>query len=276
MKNFFKNTFLSIVLLATVSSYAQLDLSSEVGINFGLSSFQTDFGERYDFPSENAMTFSFGAMYYLKFFGREYNWRSGSTFFSSHFMLRASFDYINKKNIRHEALLHLDKPYFTDMTADIKMYNLGAQLEFYFFDLEDYNLIFGDKKALNPYLSAGVHYSFFDPSVYMSGSLISSDPDNYNYHGGDLFEPWQYNTVFQDKGSTFGISAGAGLRYTIKEFDLLLDSRFQYFFSDKVDGFDPSEALNSNGDPAPWAGDQNNDTMVYVTVGVIYTFRQYY
>jgi hypothetical protein len=42
-----------------------------------------------------------------------------------------------------------------------------------------------------------------------------------------------------------------------------LDSRWQHFFSDKIDGLDAPK------DPA----NKYNDTMIYVNLGIVYTFN---
>ena len=56
-----------MIIFAGNSAYSQASLSSEAGLMFGVTSFQTDFGLRHDFDSENAATMGFGVMHYLKF-----------------------------------------------------------------------------------------------------------------------------------------------------------------------------------------------------------------
>ena len=70
---------------------AQTSFSSEVGVNLGIASFQTDFGLSTEFESANQANLSYGLSYYLKFFGSKYNWRSGSSFFSEHFTRTVTF-----------------------------------------------------------------------------------------------------------------------------------------------------------------------------------------
>ncbi len=266
----------------TLTSYSQLDLSSEVGITFGVTSFQTDFGERYDFASANASSMSFGAVYFLKFYGSQYNWRSGTSYFSDHFKLKVSFDYINKTNIKHEEDFDIVK--MQEMRGEIKMYDVGTQLEFYFGSLEDYSTLFSSKNKFNPYLSAGVHVNFYDPEVTsLLGSndwrnfVIYDQPDRGMYDKWYLediaaSDPNSYDgldheqTIFNESGTAFAVSVGAGLRYSMQYFDLMIDTRWQHFFSDKIDGLDASK------DP----GNKYNDTMVYLNFGIIYTFNRFY
>jgi len=97
-----------IVITIGNKAYSQLDVSSEVGVVFGVTSFQTDFGIRHDFPSANAQTMGYGVVHYLKFFGKQYSWRSGSSFFSEHFMLKTEFLYLNNTNQFRVSLIAIE------------------------------------------------------------------------------------------------------------------------------------------------------------------------
>jgi opacity protein-like surface antigen len=281
-----------VIIIAGNSAYSQVSLSSEAGLMFGVTSFQTDFGLRHDFDSENAATMGFGVMHYLKFFGNKYSWRSGSTFWSEHFMLKTEFVYLKNTNIKHEKEAFANIPELKEkwdaMRGNIKMYNIGTQLEYYFFNMENYSTA-SKQRALNPYISAGVHFSFYDTQVTSKLDVAGTPPDWRNYvvydnPGNGMYDKWYLKdipkddpnsydgldhkqTIFNGKGNTFGVSAGLGLRYAVSDsFNLILDSRFQYFFSDRVDGLDASK------DP----GNKNNDTMIYVNMGIVYVFGQNY
>ncbi len=264
MKNYLnKVLFLLIVFTISNKAQSQLNVSSEVGVMFGVTSFQTDFGVSHDFPSANQQTMGYGIAHYLKFFGKKYSWRSGSTFFSEHFMMKTEFMYLNNTNIEHANNPTSD--ILKDMRGNIKMFNLGNQFEYYFFNIEDYAISYRDRRSFNPYISLGVHYSWFTPNVTTtndSGSfLVNSEYDKW-LTAEQAEELGKTQTIFNESGSAFGVSAGAGLRYSMEYFDLILDSRYQYFFSDKVDGLDAPK------DPA----NKHNDTMIYVNLGVVYTF----
>ena len=276
------------VIFASNATYSQVNLSSEAGLMFGVTSFQTDFGLRHDFASENAATMGFGVMHYLKFFGSQYSWRSGSTFFSEHFMLKTEFVYLKNTNIKHEKEAFPagspQREKWDAMRGNIKMYNIGTQMEFYFFSMESYSS-YNKQRALNPYVSAGVHFSFYDTQV--TSELGNNDWRNYVVYdkaNNGMYDKWYLHdvaandpesfdgldhkqTIFNGEGNTFGLSAGLGLRYAVSDsFNLIVDSRFQYFFSDRVDG------LDAYNDP----GNKNNDTMVYVNMGIVYVFGQNY
>jgi len=243
--------------------YSQSRFSHEAGLSFGVSSFQTDFGESGDFPSANAATFSFGVTHYLKFFGSQYSWRSGSSYFSEHFKLKTEFNYMFNTKVEHEGSYAQggspEAVKLRRMTGEIKMYNIGTNLEYYFLELEDYSSYYKSSGTLNPFISVGLHYSFFDPDILVDGVSLEGQEEPYT----DLIDKWQEGAIYLEEDSTFGASIGAGIRYSIDSFDLVLDGRWQHFFSDKVDGLDDTSSAS---------GSDFNDTMVYINVGVVYVF----
>ncbi len=250
-----------ISLLYSESSFSQSSLSHEVGATFGIASYQTDFGQRNDFPSANAATMTFGVTYYLKFFGSQYSWRSGSSYFSSHFKLKTEFNYMNNKTIRHEVDFNDDR--IKRMTGQIKMYNIGTNLEFYFFDMEDYSSYYGNDSKLNPFINVGIHYSFYDPDILFDGESLEGQGEPYE----DLIPKWQEGAIYLEKDATFAASVGAGIRYSISDVDLVLEGRWQHFFSDKVDGLDDTSSDSAS---------DFNDTMVIVNMGIVYVFGRNY
>ena len=90
----------TVLFFASISSgmQAQTSVSHELGGFFGIASLQTDFGISGNFASANQATMAFGISYYMKFFGSQYNWRSGSSYFSDHFKMKVEFSYCWTKN----------------------------------------------------------------------------------------------------------------------------------------------------------------------------------
>jgi len=249
-----------IALLYSEASFSQSRFSHEAGVMFGVTSFQTDFGLTNDFASANASTMGFGVMHYLKFFGNQYNWRSGSTFWSEHFMLRTEFNFMNNKTIRHEVDYNDDR--MKSMTGQIQMYNIGTNLEFYFFDMEDYASYYRNDNKLNPFINVGIHYSFYNPDILFNGESLEGKEEPYT----DLIPKWQEGAIYLEKDATFAASVGAGIRYSISDVDLVLEGRWQHFFSDKVDGLDDTSTDSAS---------DFNDTMVVINAGIIYVFGKY-
>ena len=266
MKKFLPKITILIFFFFFTLTYSQSRFSHEAGLNFGVASFQTDFGQRNNFPSANQSTLSVGVVHYLKFFGSQYNWRSGTSFFSEHFKLKTEFNYLFNTNIQHEgAYVELDNEIgdkLKVMKGQIKMYNIGTNLEFYFFQLEDYTAYFTNKKSVNPFVSLGLHYSAYDPDILVNDVSLEGKEEP---HLG-LIDKWQEDAIYLDSGSAFGISAGAGVRFGLGDVDFVIDGRWQHFFSDKIDGLD---------DFSSDTGSKYNDTVIFVNIGIVYTFGKY-
>ena len=242
----------------------QTSVSHELGGFFGISSFQTDYGIRGEFAAANQASMTFGISYYLKFFGSQYNWRSGTSYFSEHFKIKSEFSYINNTKIQHEGIESVG-PVFREkmerMTGSIKMYNLGTNLEFYFFELEDYSSFYRSSGQINPFINVGLHYSYSQPDMFVDGVSLKGQEEPYT----ELIDKWQEDAVYLEEDHIFSASAGAGVRFGLEMVDFVLEGRYQYYFSDRIEG------LDAPVDP----GNKKNDTMVFVNVGIVYVFGKY-
>jgi len=269
MKIYYK-ILLILVFIPLSNLFAQLEMSHEVGISFGPVTMQSDYGERHHLPSSTATSFGISASHYLSFYGSNYNWRNGASFFSDHFKLKTDISYYTSTNLEHKGVYIEDSPAteFDDklraMKGATKLLNIGTQLEFYFKNLEDYGLLFNTADKFAPYISVGVQYSSFTPEFstsYGNGDYINN-PDI-------LPNPWQENAIFVEKDNAFSLTFGLGTRYKMNGFDLVAEARYQYFFSDRIDGLDiPSDI---------YGGNKFNDTLIYFSVGAIFdlsSFRQ--
>lgn len=261
---FLYKIFLLLLFIPLSNSYAQLDLSHEIGVSFGPVTMQTDYGERNHLPSSTATSFGVALSHYLSFYGSNYNWRNGASYFSDHFKLKTEVSYYFNNNLEHKGRFAEQTDSFGDqiraMKGSTKIFNVGMQLEYYFNNLEDYGLLFNDSNKFAPYISAGFHYNSFDPEV-------SSDLGNYITNPEVLPLPWQENAVFVEKDNTFSLTFSAGTRYKLDSFDLFIDARWQYFLSDRVDGLDA---------PSELSGSKFNDTLIYFSVGAIFDLSNFY
>jgi len=262
MKIFYR--ILIIILLFPLSnSYAQMDLrdlSHEFGVSFGPVTMQTDYGERHHLPSSTPTSFGIAFAHYLSFYGSNYNWRNGASFFSDHFKLKTDVSYYFNNDLEHKGQYAEQDGIFGDkiraMKGTTKIFNVGTQLEFYFKNLEDYGLLFNDDNKFAPYIGAGIQYSSYTPTMttdFGNGDFVA-DPTI-------LPDPWQENAVFLEKDNTFALTLSAGTRYKFDDFDLFIDARWQYFFSDKVEGLDA---------PHDVSGSKFNDTLIYFSFGAIF------
>ena len=239
---------------------AQSSTSSEAGVFFGIASLQTDYGISGNFAAANQASMSFGLSYYLKFFGSQYNWRSGSSYFSEHFKMKAEFLYINNSNLKHEGF-DPDGNFAAELeahTGSVKMYNLGVNLEYYFIELEDYSSFFKQSGSVNPFVSLGLHYTYSQPDMFVNDVSLKGQEEPYE----ELIPKWQEGAVFLEEQSIFSATAAAGVRFGLDAVDLVLEGRYQYFFSDRLEGLDAPD------DP----GNLNNDTMVFINMGIVYVF----
>ncbi len=241
-----------------------MNVSHEAGAFFGIASLQTDFGISGYFESANQATMGFGLSYYLKFFGSQYNWRSGSTYFTEHFKLKAEFSYINNSKIEHKNLDQVGQRFretMERMTGSVKMYNAGVNLEYYFFELEDYSSFFRSSGSINPFVSLGLHYTYAQPDIFVDGVSLKGQEEPYE----DLIPKWQVGAVHLEEQNIISAAGTAGVRFGLDMVDFVVEARYQYYFSDKLEG------LDAPNDP----GNKNNDTMVFFNVGVVYVFGKY-
>ncbi len=254
MKAYHKLVIL-ILLFSFSKSFSQLDVSHEVGIIAGPLSMQTDYGERNHFPSSNASTFGVAVVHYLSFFGNNYNWRNGATWFSDHFKLRTEFSYYFNNSLEHKGRYVEDAnsnlaPKLRAMKGETKIYNIGMQLEYYFKNLEDYGLLFNTADKFAPYISAGLHYNRYDAEL--------TNTADGGLDVANLPEKWQ-DRFFIDPDNTFSLTLSAGTRFKLDNVDLVADARWQHFFSDQVDGLDQTDGSS-----------KYNDTLIFFSVGVIF------
>jgi len=259
MKSYYR-LVIFILLVSFTKLNAQLDLSHEFGVFTGPVTFQSDYGEKNHLPSSTATSFGIGVAHYLSFYGNNYNWRNGASYFSDHFKLRTEVSYYFNNGFEHKGRYVEQGDAFAEslkaMKGKTKIFNIGTQLEYYFKNLEDYGLLFNTVDKFSPYASAGIQYNSFDPE-------LTNTPDG----GLDLSAlptKWQDRT-FLEKDTSFSLTLGLGTRYKLDKFDLFVDGRFQYFLSDKVDGLDQIDGSSTN-----------NDTLLFFSAGIIFNLEGNY
>ena len=244
--------------------YGQDYNSHEIGFISGAASFTTDYGARNNFSANvgGNVGVGIGAIYYLNFTDYRYRWNQRTSYFAEHFRLRgelsymsAKLDHFGKYVDENQTSLEADK--LRAMHGTTYLVNLGAQLEFHIVDIVD----FGSRRIpdlkWSPYISAGAFVDFYDPS-------IKSDLGNWR-DPGILYPKWDPNTYPKatrvTPAITMSATLGIGTRRKLGYYsDLLIESRWQYFFSNYVDG------LNAKQDEA----NKYNDWLVWLHVGYVY------
>lgn len=235
---------LVVFLLFAVSKqevFSQLGFSHEIGIITGPVAFYSDYGQRYDFETNTGnVGFGIGLIHYLNFSYRaDCNCYTKDTYFNDHFKVRSEIDY-HKTNFDH--LGKWVDPERTTITADqlramkgsTTVFDIGAQLEYFPLSIRDFA---AGAYKIAPFASFGVHWVSFDPEAYSELGPLNTV----------ITTPVKYFNAFQQEGdSTWSIVMSTGIRYKIGPVsDLMLDARWQYYFSNWVDGLNPS--FENNG-----------------------------
>lgn len=255
------------------TSYSQLGFSHEIGVIAGPLQFRSDFGSREESKTNFGNSgFGVGIVHYLNFSYRaDCNCYTTDTYFNDHFKLRNEISY-NKTNLEHLGFwVQPDK--FSVQADQLRAHkgvannlDIGTQIEFFPLSIRSFQA-FGYRIA--PFVSLGVHYTSFSPKA--STTFDNPDPTAYGnvFDSSNIYTYWFENytpgvdpyPIQTNGGSTWSTVTSVGFRYKLDKLsDLMLDLRWQYYFSDWVDG------LNHN-----WRGyNKNNDWLVWLNVGYIY------
>jgi hypothetical protein len=252
---------LSLLFIGFVNqSNAQFGFSHEIGVIAGPVAFQSDYGERYDFSTNSGNTgYGIGLIHYLNFsYKAECNCYTPETYFNDHFKLRSELSY-NKTQLQHFG--KWVDPDRTSLTADqlramkgsTAVTNIGMQLEFFPYSIRDFTATIG---SWAPFISLGGQFSFYKPT-----SMSELGPGLEELL---TVTPQKYIDAFDRKGgTTWSVVSSVGTRYKLTPLsDLMIDLRWQYYFSNWVDGLNP--------DPNIYKENRANDWNVWLNFGYIY------
>ncbi len=242
------NIFFTVTLMVLfgLSAQSQVSLSYEAGFNVGMASFQTDYGERGDFQSgfSGNMGTATSAAFYINFFSKTGLWNEKSEWISSHLKLKAEVSYMQAK------LEHFGK-YVEGETSDAEklkamhgtssIINTGVILEYHFMDIYTFNI--NRRQTLDPYIGMGALATFSKPTLEYDLGDYEANPS--------ILHPAYQNAIYTDPETTGALAFSAGTRIKATEkSDIVIDSRWHYFFSNKIDGLDPEISANKFND---WA-----------------------
>ncbi|MCB4807410.1 glutamate dehydrogenase [Tamlana sp. 62-3] len=265
------SVFLLFVSLQTVN--AQLGFSHEIGAIAGPVQFRSDFGGR----DENETNFGnsgigIGLIHYINFSYRaDCNCYTTDTYFNDHFKLRNELSY-NRTKLNHFGKwvsadrISLDADKLRAHSGIASNLDIGTQLEYFPLSIRDFQ---GFAYSFAPFVSLGVHYTYSSPqatTTYGDGNIFNED---------NIYSGWyqdETNLPPLDSGATrdypidtssfsaWSVVASVGVRYKLTKLsDLLLDLRWQYYFSDWVDGLNHELEFN-----------RNNDWLVWLNFGYVY------
>ena len=249
----------------SANSNAQLGgFSHEVGIIAGPIAFQSDYGDRYDFSTNAGNTgIGIGIIHYLNFSHKaDCNCYTPETYFNDHFKLRSELSY-NKTELHHfgeyiEGKPSLGKEQLKAMNGNTALTNVGMQLEFFPWSIRDFTARIG---SLGPFISLGGQFSYYNAQASSTlgplGTPLTTFPKYLIPTDG---RPYGFST---ESGTVWSVVSSVGTRYKLAPLsDLMVDLRFQYFFSNWVDGLNPN--------PEIYKENKANDWLVWFNVGYIY------
>ncbi len=236
--------FLAFFILFLFNSKAQNTIiNHELGVFLGSNYMQTDYGEAKKFSSAtNNVGFSFAGAYIADFSDSRLS-SPVFSFLADHVKERLELSY-SAVNFEYDGLpiepTNAEFINYAAMKGNTKMLNLGLFSEIYIFSIRE------EKYKLEPYFITGFSYSSISPSLETTQPLPN------------IFTPTNDN-VFLNKQKVFSLTYGVGTRYRLDEVDIVFESRFNSFLSDRVEGLD-SNVL----------GDNNNDSQVIFNLGVVF------
>jgi len=239
---------------------AQFGFSHEVGVIVGPVAFQSDYGVRGDSETNLGNSgFGVGIIHYMNFSYRaDCNCYATPTYFNDHFKLRSELSY-NKTEFEHfgkwvdGSRNSLIAQQLRGMRGSTAVTNVGMQLEYFPLSIREFSSTPG---KLAPFISLGGQFSYYNPEAYSTlgpglGELLEVTPTKY------------IDGVTNDGGSVWSVVGSVGTRYKLNILsDLMIDLRWQYYFSNWVDGLNPN--------PAVFQENRANDWLVWLNFGYIY------
>lgn len=260
-----KNIWLIFFLALSHSIYSQVEVYNEIGVFAGATQMQTDYGQK-DELNLGAVSYGLGLLLYVSIEDYDVSYRPIRNYLKNHIKLRTELSY---SEFKHD---HLSQYAFKNtfgskqlaaMHGSTKLVNLGAQLEYYATNIVDFE---NDKEPFhfNPFISFGGGINYYDTNTYSDlgeVGLIATTFEKFTYPN----EGRPYS-VSSENNYTYSIATNIGTRFKLsRSHDLMMDVRFQYLFSDWVDGLNPNREL--------YPENQTNDTFISVNFGYIFYFN---
>lgn len=233
-------------------AFAQVGMvGQEIGIVAGPVAYFTDYGLRWNAETNSSnVGKGVGLVYYLNFaYKADCDCYARYTYFNDHFKIRAEIDY-HEGDLNHFGEISKRESeggkQLRGMIGQVKAFEIGAHLEYYPLSIRDYTAF---AYPISPYISLGFTYVGYDPNTY---STLGPLEDN-------IFHTFK-GYVDQEAGSTWGIVAGAGMRYKLgNSSDLVTNLQWRYYNTDWLDGLNHDNPQN-----------KFNDMMFWLNFGYIY------
>lgn len=260
-----------VILFVTQASLAQFGFSHEVGVIAGPVQFRSDFGQRFNEKNNIGNTgYGIGLIHYINFsFKADCNCYTADNYFNDHFKLRSEISY-NKTKLDHfgrwvdASQFGIDGQRLRAHSGEAENFDIGMQLEYFPYSIRAFSSQTG---GWAPFISFGVHYTTSNPKQFTTfarqgGNGIS---DENIFNPDNIYGPWIQASggeypIDTSQINAWSVVSSIGTRYKLTlQSDLMIDLRFQYYFSDWIDGL--NHKLPSN---------KFNDVLVWLNLGYIY------
>ncbi|MGA9637177.1 THC0290_0291 family protein [Flavobacterium sp.] len=264
MPKYFLYTLL-VLLVFSHKTIAQFGFSHEIGIITGPVAFQSDYGERHDLKTNTGNTgIGIGIVHFMNFlYDSKTEQYTPKTYFNDHFKLRTELSY-SKTNFDHYGKWvasdrkSLEADQLRAMKGSSQLTNIGIQLEYFPLNIYDFEI---ETANFSPFISLGAQFSSYNAKAYSTlgplGTTLTTYPKFLTPTDDHL------NGFSTESNTVWSIVSSVGTRYKLNPLqDLMVDLRFQYFFSDWVDGLNPN--------PEIYKENKANDWLVWLNFGYIY------
>jgi len=247
-----------ILFISSISVFAQFGIVHEIGVITGPIQFKSDYGERNDIETNiNNMGFGIAIVDYLNFSFND----NSNNYFKEHFKFRNELSY-SLTHLKHYGQYvegtSIASKQLKAMQGSTQLISLGTQIEYFFRNIHDTENTYG---SFAPYVGFGIQMSYYTATASSTLGPLGNVTTTYpKYLVPSDGRPHGYSN--ESKAVLSG-SVNIGVRYKLNPMsDLILDTRFQFFNSDWVDGLNPNTAL--------FPENQNNDWLNFVGLGYIY------
>ena len=245
-------TTVLFLILVSHSAFSQLGFSHEIGAIVGPVQFRSDFGVRNSEETNMGNTgYGIGIVHYLNFAYRaDCNCYSTDTYFNDHFKLRSEISY-NSTRLDHFGEFVETDNRLRAHSGEANNFDIGMQLEYFPLSIRSFQ---GFAYRVAPFFSLGAHYTSFNPKASTTwGDQSIQNPNNFYF-------AWDPGSVNPASGSSWSVVTSVGARYKLTVLsDLMIDLRWQYYFSDWIDGLNHQLSYN-----------KHNDWLVWLNFGYIY------
>lgn len=252
MFNLKQLTIILIFFAGMQLGFSQLGFSHEIGAIVGPVQFRSDFGERGSGETNFGNSgIGIGLIHYINFAYRaDCNCYSTDTYFNDHFKLRSEISY-NTTKLDHYGPEVIEGNRLDRHKGEATNFDIGMQLEYFPLSIRSFQAF---SYRLAPFFSLGAHYTSYNPKASTTaGDQTIANPNNFYF-------AWEPGSVNPDSGSSWSVVTSVGVRYKLTKLsDLMMDLRWQYYFSDWIDGL--NHQLDYN---------KHNDWLVWLNFGYIY------